>query len=276
MVETASRTRRVRFDLTPRLVTVKSVEPISPRYVRITVAGESLAGFQSLDPEDHIKVAFPEPGADAPVLPTVGEKGITYPEGAKRPTLRDYTPRRLSTESNELVIDFVIHGEGPASNWAAQAVPGQKLGILGPRGSHVVDDVFDWYLMIGDETVLPSIARRLEEAKPGTKMVAFIEVNDEGDEQAIETAASVDITWVYRNGAQAGTSPVLEEAIRDWCAAGIPPGEVYVWAGGEANQLRGIRRYLLNEAGFQREWTSFSGHWKHGVADHDHHEPIED
>lgn len=276
MTETASRKRTVRFDLKPRLTTVSSVESITPTYVRITVAGDDLAGFQSLDPEDHIKLAFPEPGADAPVLPVVGEKGIEYPEGAKRPTLRDYTPRRFNADTNELVIDFVLHGEGPASNWASQAVPGHKLGILGPRGSHVVEDVFDWYLLVGDDTVVPSIARRLEEAKPGTKVIAFVEVDSATDEQQIETAADVELTWVHRSGAPAGTTTVLEDAIRARFAEGIPAGEVFAWAGGEALSLRGIRRFLLNEAGLNREWTSFSGHWKRGVADHDHHEAIED
>lgn len=276
MTETASRKRTVRFDLKPRLVTVTRVEAISPTYTRISFSGEDLAGFQSLDPEDHIKVAFPEPGADAPVMPVIGGKGIEYPQGAKRPTLRDYTPRRFSAEARELVVDFVIHGEGPASNWAAQAAPGQKLGILGPRGSHTVEDVFDWYLLIGDETVLPSIARRLEEARPGTKMIAFIEVDGPSDEQAIDTTADAELIWVHRHGAAAGTTTVLEDAIRARFADGVPSGEVFAWAGGEAATLRGIRRYLLNEVGLDREWTSFSGHWKYGVANHDHHEAIED
>jgi NADPH-dependent ferric siderophore reductase len=276
MTDIASRKRTVRFDLQPRLVTVATVEEITPTYRRITFTGDDLATFQSLSPEDHIKVAVPEPGRTDIDLPEWGPNGLFYPEGRTRPQLRDYTPRSYSQQDRTLVVDLVLHGDGPASNWAARAEPGHRVGIMGPRGSHLVEDVFDWYLMIGDETVLPSIARRLAEAKPETTYVAFIEVNGPEDEQAFDTVANTEITWVHRNGDVPGTTTGLEEALRAFVAGGLPSGEVFVWAGGEAGILKGIRRFLLNEAGFDRNWTSFSGHWKYGVADHDHHEPIED
>ena len=74
--------------------------------------------------------------------------------------MREYTPRRIDLVANELDIDFVLHGDGPASTWAAQAAPGQTLDIAGPRASMVVPDLFDSYLLIGDETAIPAIGRR--------------------------------------------------------------------------------------------------------------------
>ncbi len=276
MTDIASRKRRVRFDLQPRLVTVTAVEDITPTYRRITFTGDDLATFQSLSPQDHIKVALPEPDATSPNLPEQGPDGLHYPEGRKRPDLRDYTPLRYSQEDKELVVDFVLHGDGPASNWAARAEAGHQVGILGPRGSHIIEDAFDWYLLIGDETVIPSITRHLAEASPEKTYVVFIEVNGPDDEQQFASPANVEVTWVHRNGARPGTTTALEEAVRAFVAGGVPEGESFVFAAGEANGLKGIRRFLLNEAGFDREWTSFSGHWKYGVSDFDHHEPIED
>lgn len=276
MTDTASRKRTVRFELQPRLVTVSAVEDITPTYRRITFTGDDLATFQSLSPEDHIKVALPEPDATSPNLPEQGPEGLYYPEGRKRPELRDYTPLRFSPEDKELVVDFVLHGDGPASNWATRAEAGHQVGILGPRGSHIIEDVFDWYLLIGDETVIPSITRHLAEASPEKTYAVFIEVNGPDDEQELTSPANVEVTWVYRNGAKPGTTTALEEAVRAFVTGGVPEGESFVFAAGEANGLKGIRRFLLNEAGFDREWTSFSGHWKYGVSDFDHHEPIED
>lgn len=272
MTETASFKRRVRFDLTGRLAEVRQVETITPGYVRVTLGGDDLAGFQSLDPEDHFKILFPAEGEDQPAIPSFGPDGARYPEGVARPVMRDYTPRRFNPATNELELDFVIHGEGPASNWASQAQPGQRVGVLGPRGSHIVENVFDWYLMIGDETVLPSIARRLEEAPAGTRFLAMIEVDGPGNEQAIETQAFATVTWLHRNGAEPGTTTLLEDAIR---ATEFPAGTGFAWGGGEANTLRPIRRALIDERGFEPSRLSFSGHWKRGVADHDHHEPID-
>ncbi len=60
------------------------------------------------------------------------------------------------------VVDFVIHDDGPATNWAATAKVGSVLGVAGPRGSSVIStDGIGLHLLIGDETALPAIARSL-------------------------------------------------------------------------------------------------------------------
>ncbi|HYH12130.1 MAG TPA: siderophore-interacting protein, partial [Thermomicrobiales bacterium] len=194
-------------------------------------------------------------------------------DGQPRPVTRDYTPRRFDAKSRMLVIDFVVHGAGVASDWAERAEPGMQLGIAGPRGSIIVDDDFDWYLAVGDETALPSIARRLEEAPASQRIVAVIEVENVTEEQEIETAADSSVYWVHRNGAPAGSTSLLFEALRE---LPLPEGEGFTWVEGEATTVRDIRRYLLNERGFDREHCRFSGHWKLGVVNHDHHAPIDE
>lgn len=273
MTTTERTVELVRFPLKMRMLTVSRAAYITPRMVRVTLVGDDLADFQSLDPDDHVKVFFPEPGATEPVVPTFGPGGPKLPEGSPRPIARDYTPRRYDAEANELDLDFVIHGEGPASTWAAQAKPGQVLGVAGPRGSHVVPYTFDWYLLCGDETVLPSIARRLEEFPAGAHVITFVEVADAAEEQQLTSDANVSLTWLHRNGAEAGTTDLLEQAVRD---LEFPAGDYYAWISGEATSLRPIRRHLLEERGAQREWLHFSGHWKRGTAEHDHHEPLEE
>ena len=54
------------------------------------------------------------------------------------------------------------------------------------------------------------------------------------------------------------------------------PGECFAWASGEMAAMRDVRRQLLNERNLPRECTRVSGYWKYGVANHDHHEPVED
>lgn len=266
--ETA-RKHRVMHELRPRLIEVIAVESITPRMVRVTFSSEELGTFVSLDADDHMKLAFPPGDGAELVLPEWTANGPVWPEGREKPVMRDFTPRRHDSIARTLQVDFLLHGDGPASRWASRAQPGQVIGVIGPRGSMVVDEDFDWYLMIGDETALPSIARRLESFAPGTHAVAIIEVDGSSDEITVDTAANAEIIWVHRNrGADA-----LEQAVR---RTGFPSGDAFVWAGGEANALRGIRRYLLHEVGMPVDWTSFSGHWKRGVANHDHHEPIED
>ena len=120
---------RVRHPLKMRLLTVTRVERIAGLLARITFTGEDLQDFVSASFDDHVKVFFPADPALAPVLPTAGPDGIKFPEDVPRPAARDYTPRRFDTARQELEIEFVLHGDGPASTWAEQARPGQQLGI---------------------------------------------------------------------------------------------------------------------------------------------------
>ncbi len=169
-------------------------------------------------------------------------------------------------------MDFVLHETGAASDWARVARPGTKAVILGPRGSKVVHPVFDWFLMVGDETMLPAISRQIEEIPAGTKLIAFVEVDGPANVQQFETAGDVEVHWVYRNGAEPGTGTALVDAVK---AATLPEGEFFVWGGGEAGQLKAVRRHLLQERGAQKEFCGMTGHWKRGEKDFDHHEPLD-
>jgi NADPH-dependent ferric siderophore reductase len=255
-----------------RAVEVRRVERITPRMVRVTFGGE-LDGFESRSPGDHLKVIFPANPDEQPVLPRPAENGFAYPEGAPRPVMRDYTPRRFDAVTGELDLDFFVHGEGPASAWADQAKAGQTVGLAGPRGSHLVRYDFDWYLLTGDETSIPSIARRLAELPAGVRAFAFIEVANGNEEQPLPTEANATIVWIHRDEAGPTESRLIQRALQ-WFE--LPEGEGFTWSTGEANELRALRRYLLNERGLSKEFTSFSGHWKRGIANFDHHEAIED
>ncbi len=162
---------RVSHEIKRRRLDVLRVVDITPRMRRITLGGPELAGFVSLGSDDHIKLMFPQNAAEQAALqsPTFSIKG-----DGPQPAMRDYTPRRFDLSLGELDIDFVLHGDGPASTWAEQAQVGQHLYIGGPRGSMIVPDIFDSYLLIGDETALPAIARRLEELPAGRTVLAVI------------------------------------------------------------------------------------------------------
>ena len=115
---------RLRHQLRLRLAQVTSVEAISPRMRRIALGGEELKGFASAAADDHVKLFFPDRGQDRPVLPSLGPNGPVFSDGAARPVMRDFTPRRFDPNAGELMIEFVLHGHGPASAWAEQARPG--------------------------------------------------------------------------------------------------------------------------------------------------------
>jgi NADPH-dependent ferric siderophore reductase len=247
--------RRVRHDARRRTLTIKQVDKIAAHMIRITLTGD-LEGFTSLGFDDHVKLFFPD--------------GTMNAEGAPNAMGRDFTPRRYDHTANTLEIDFAIHDAGPATQWATQAKRGQTLALGGPRGSFIIPTTFDWHLLVGDETGLPAISRRLAELPAGTKAVVLCEVDGPGDEIKFDTKADVAVTWAHRNGAAAGLSETLTKALS---ALKMPAGDYYAWVACESLVAKDLRRQLIANHSANPKWMRAAGYWRRGaVAIHEVHD----
>ncbi|SAL78051.1 iron transport/utilization-like protein [Caballeronia terrestris] len=253
---------RVRHALKFRLLEVKRVQSLTPNFVRITLTGDALEDFESASFDDHVKVFLPEPGELKPTVPVAGPDGPVFDPAKPRPVARDFTPRRFDRDARELDIEFALHEAGPATAWAAQAAPGQYLGIGGPRGSFVIPAHFDWHLFIGDETALPAIARRLEELPAGTRAATLIEVADVSARIEFDTRADLYAEWRYRDDAVHPDGGALLLALREIY---LPDGEGYIWAAGEATLMRAVRQLLCVERGIDKRRIRASAYWKRGA-----------
>lgn len=236
------RVERVRHELKRRELRVLRALPLSPHVRELTLGGEALADFVSASFDDHVKLIL-DLGGEAPVM-------------------RDYTPRSFDTQARELTIEFALHGDGPASRWAAQAQPGDRVTVGGPRGSFIVPVDYDWHLLVGDASALPAIARRLEELPAGTQAIAIVQA-DVADRRALATTAQVDLRWV-------ASEPEALAAVR---ALELPAGEGYAWCAAEAGQAAALRRVLVEEKGRDRHAIRAAAYWKRGASGH--HENLE-
>ncbi|ACI50909.1 FAD-binding 9 siderophore-interacting domain protein [Gluconacetobacter diazotrophicus PA1 5] len=254
---------RARPPVRLRMMQVVRVEDLSPRMRRVVFTGPDLADFRTAAADDHVKLFFPAPGQDRPVLPAIGPDGRPVRDPAVPVIARDYTPRRFDPACGELSIEFVLHGDGPATSWAAQAAPGQWLGVGGPRGSFVISGDHAGYLLIGDETALPAIARRLEELPAGTTVTALIEVEDAAEERRLSSAADARVLWLPRAGAPAGRSPVLLDALR---RLALDTRTLHVWIGAEIETVRALRTYLIEEEAIPRDRIRAAGYWRLGTS----------
>ncbi|HET7034911.1 MAG TPA: siderophore-interacting protein [Thermomicrobiaceae bacterium] len=274
MTTTGIEIQTIQHPLAFRLLRVRGARWLTPRMVRVTLEGAALAGFRSEGADDGSRLFFPADPGDGSWAPIVEGTKLIFPEDQPAPPGREYTPRRYDPEAGELDFDFVVHGDGPASAWAANAAPGHLLGVSGPRRSRVVAGDVDWYLLAGDETSLPAIARRLEELPAGMRAVAVIEVADAREEQPIErgSAAELELIWLHRAAAGADLSELLAGAIR---RLEFPRGKVFAWGAGEASSMRQLRRHLLSERGLPPEQARVTGYWKRAIANYDHHQPLE-
>ncbi len=227
---------RVRHDLKLREVTVARINHVSPGFASITFQGEALADFTSLSFDDHVKFMFNDAN---------GEQ-----------VRRDYTPRRVDTDAREIDIEFALHGHGGAAEWARNATIGQRAVIGGPRGSMILPLAMDWHLLIGDDSALPAVTRRLEELPAGARVDAVLLVGA-ADRRAFATRADARIHWVDSDDA-------LLQVLKD---LPLQPGAGLAWGGGEAALMARVRQVLV-ETGMPRQAAKISAYWKRGVADH--------
>ncbi len=232
------RAQRVRHELKRRPLQVLRVQRLSPHFVRITFGGETLHDFVSASFDDHVKLILQ--GADG------------------QPVMRDYTPRRFDAAACELDIEFALHGDGPAANWAAQAQPGQQVMVGGPRGSFIIQPGCDWHLLVGDETALPAVARRLEELPAGSHAIVRLLVADVADRLPLASAATLDLQWL-------GSPGQLLDAVQ---ALALPPGEGYAWCAGEAATTASLRSLLVDGKGHDRHAIRAAAYWKQGAVAH--------
>ncbi len=242
---------RHRHELKRRTLTVRQKTRLTPNMIRILFEGVDLAGFVSLAPDDHVKLFIPTDSGE--------------------PERRDYTPRLFDAAAATLAIDFAVHDAGPATRWAIGAAPGDRLDIGGPRGSAVVAPGFSWWLLVGDETALPAIGRRIEELPAGVRVVSVVAIAESGDEQRFATAAEHEAHWVRRPLHRADDPAPLLVALRH---IELPQGDGFVWIAAEASVARAVRDELVGRHGHPRAWTKAAGYWRKGVADA--HEKLQD
>lgn len=239
--------RKVRRDIRRRTLTLSTIESLSSHMLRLTFTSPDLADFASDAPDDHIKLFFPSRDESA--------------DG--RPVMRDFTPRCFDTARGILAIDFALHDAGPATEWAASAQIGNTLEIGGPRGSAIVLDDFDWYLLIGDETALPAIGRRVEELRAGVPVATFVLTSGPEDVQSLDTRAAWAPHWIFRD-CVSDDAGLLLAALADHV---LPPGDGFVWIAAEASVARTVRHHVVDERGHPREWVKAAGYWSRGRAD---------
>lgn len=249
------------------LVRVIAVQDVTPHMRRVTFSGGDLARYAA-DDNIHVGLVIPPEGQD-PVWPTVGKDGlIQWHDGAGRPTMRRYTIRRYDAAAGSLDIDFVVHEDaGPGSAFALRAKTGDIVGLLGPGGGGIRFKA-DWYLLAGDETALPAITRILEALPPSARGIVFIEVADAAEEQPITTPADMPIRWLHRNGAAAGTTTLLADAVRE---TAFPEDDtpIFAWVACELDGFKAIRSHLRKERGLKKNQHLVVSYWRKGKTDDD-------
>ncbi|KNC18183.1 FAD-binding protein [Arthrobacter sp. RIT-PI-e] len=244
------------------VLTVEQTQWLSPHLVRVIAGGEGFVDLQECVATDmYAKLLFarPELGLQPPY-----DLGALKEELPKedRPVKRTYTIRWIDRDTRRLAIDFVVHGDtGIAGPWAAAAVPGDPLVLMGPSGAWSPDQAADWHLFAGDASALPATAAGLEALHAGAVGHAYLEVDTAADILALRAPEGVELHWLLRDGRTPGTTTLLADAV---AAGPWPEGRVDAFVHGERGAMKALRDILFKEKGLARSQVSLSGYWAYG------------
>ena len=232
-------------------LTVTSSGAVTPNMQRLVLTAPELAGLRY------------RPGQDVMLL--VDRDG-------GRPVRRRYTIRELDHGQRLLTLDIVRHGEGPGERWVRAAEPGSMVECIGPRGKISPVPDADWHLFAGDESSLAAVFAMARSLPAGSAATVILEVPEAADEQPLDAAAPVEITWLHRDGGPAGEPGALAGAIS---AVPLPAGRPHAYLMGEARVVSALRE-ALGARGLEPGQMSPKAYWGRGKANAGHGEPARD
>lgn len=220
-----------------RYMTVVATQQIAPRMQRLRLAGEDLARFDTFA-NLHIRLYVPENPDGSLQQPALDAAGRPRPEGC---IARYYTIRAIDAEAGWIDIDFVLHDDaGPACAFANRARLGDVCGISGPCGLSIKPA--RRYLLAGDETALPAIARIAETLPNDSKGAILIDAGLPDDRLNFSVPPSMSLDWLFRCETPHGAFVRrVSEAIAQ-TATGTD--DCFIWVAGEYAKYLAIRPIL--------------------------------
>lgn len=240
-------------------VTVSSKTLLTPGMLRITFCGDDLRNFRTTGMADeYLRLFFEDEATGELVLPIIdGEGRWSYHED--RPPVRcsTYTVRRFDRRRCELDVDFVVHPGGVASEWAQRAQAGHRMVVNNPRGLYTPTEGLPWQLILADATGIPAAARLIEQ-KPGDLACrVVIEVATPDQIQPLPERDNVVVTWLTDSGNGHWKSRLGDV----FPLIPLPPGPGHIWAAGEQEAIRTIRKHVKNTLKLKPERHKLVAYW---------------
>lgn len=219
---------------------------ITEHMLRITLGGAEMADYPGNQESAYVKLMFPR-GDD------------------QKPLKRSYTIRRQ--RPTEIDLDFVLHDPlGPASSWAKQAQPGDRIMVGDPGPKKLINHDADWFLLVGDMAALPAISVNLEQLPDDASGHAVFEIPSEADIQTLKAPPNIELHW------EVNPHPDPEGGflISKVKALPRPAGQPSVWSACEFNSMRNLRRFFKEELKLPDSHLYLSSYWKIGQPDEGH------
>ncbi|GAA3648065.1 siderophore-interacting protein [Microbacterium marinilacus] len=245
-------------DYAPRihLGIVTATRRVGAGMLRITLGGHDMHDYPTTSVGDeYVRLFFPDRPEDDVRLPFATERGWDFADGVAPSEMRTYTIR--AHRPGEVDIDFVEHDGGIAAAWAAQARPGQQVGVNPPKALYDRPVWARRQILVADEPALPAALRIAELTAADVPTTLVLEVRGT-EHQLLPDAPGDAAEIVWLRGTGNGHAPSeLAAAVRRADVA----DDAYVWVASETRVTREIRTHLRRERSLPADAYKIVGYW---------------
>ncbi len=250
------------------LLQVLRTQQLTPHMVRVVLGGEGFSRIEFKDDTDqYIKLLFADPALKLERPYDMDALRETLARD-QMPVTRTYTIRHIDHAAEEIWVDFVTHGAaGLAGPWAEAAQPGDLISFFGPGSGYAPRPDAGFHLLAGDESALPAIAAAVESMPADARGLVLLEAASEDERLPIEAPSGVELRWLYRGGDFTVENARLAEEVEALELPDVAAEEIQVFVHGEREQMKRIRRHLVDERGLPRKGMSLSAYWAYGRAE---------
>lgn len=240
------------------VLTVTRVQKLSEQMVRVVASAPNLDGYRSNSAlDEYVKVFVADPSLG--LTPPYDIKSLRQrlPRGLM-PRSKSYTIRWIDTLTDELAIDFVVHGEpGTIGHWAGTVEPGAALVISPARSKSSLQLTSNFYILAADEAGIPAISKILEALPADAAGTALLEIADEQAMFDVKHPPKVDLRWIARAGVPAGRSNVLLSAFQ---SLPTPDSSTTVVAHAERSTVKALS-HVSDQWRIPKEQRQISSYW---------------
>lgn len=201
----------------------------------------------------HIKVIIPREDGEL-YLPQEKKDDLTWPHGKHH--LKTYTI--ASVEGREIEIDFCLHDQGLAANWARNVKVGEKAGMLGPKTKQKesFDMNQDEFLFISDLTGIGTLRSLLKMIPETAKGEFFVFLESKNDVFSFDSHPNFKVHWIIGDKFSKGILSALKKVNFENYSS------MSVYAIGPSKGIKKVKDHIKDFKHINSENLYFKGYWK--------------
>lgn len=249
MAETLERRRtklrdQHRHDKRWQKLTVLASERLNDQFVRVTFDTGDIA-FESHGFDDVLVLYFPLDALAISSSPPALE--------LENHAAREYTVLRVDPVKRSIVVDFLLHEVGVATQWARTASAGQVLWSIPTRMCKGLPEASRTYIF-ADASAVPAVRRFHDEVGEQPGQTVLLGVSAKTRRSFARTPRQIlEFTK---------TSSVATLVSATDLARPSDHTQSFIWIAGEAGWAGSLRRRLTNGYGISKENIQFTGYWR--------------